>query len=75
MGDYRRGRVVEEFQKDLEALINKHGIENEVDMPDFLLAALLCRVIAAIGKPIKEALDWHGGNSVCHPKPVEDDIL
>jgi hypothetical protein len=67
---------MKEFQKDLEALINKHGIENEVSMPDFLLAELLCRVIAAIGNPIKETLDWHGCNSVCHPKPAEeDDIL
>ncbi len=66
---------MKEFQKDLEALINRHGIENKVDMPDFLLAELLCRTISAIGKPIKETLNWHGCNSVCHPKPVEDDIL
>ena len=66
---------MKEFQSELASLIGKHSIENKVDMPDFLLAALLCRVIEAIGKPVKETLDWHGCDSVCHPKPTEDDIL
>lgn len=66
---------MKEFQSELASLINKHSIENEVAMPDFLLAELLCRVIKAIGKPVKKTLDWHGGDSVCHPKPTEDDIL
>ncbi len=67
---------MKEFQSELASLINKHSIENEVDMPDFLLAELLCRVIEAIGKPVKETLHWYGCVSVCHPKPTEeDDIL
>ena len=65
-------RGMKEFQSELAALINKHSIENKVDMPDFLLADLLCRVIEAIGEPVKAALDWHGCDSVCHPKPSED---
>jgi len=66
---------MKEFQSELAVLINKHSIENEVSMPDFILADLLYRVIVAIGKPVKETLDWHGCSSVCHPKPTEDDIL
>ena len=65
-------RGMKEFQSELAALINKHSIENKVDMPDFLLADLLCRVIKAIGEPVKAALDWHGCDSVCHPKSSED---
>ena len=55
------------FQIELENLINKHSIENEVDMPDFLLAEMICRFITAVGKPVKETLDWHGCDSICHP--------
>ena len=56
------------FKKELEELINKHSIESEVDMPDYLLAELLCRVIQAIGDPVKKTLDWHSCDSICHPK-------
>ena len=55
------------FEDELAVLINKHSIENEVDMPDFLLAHMICRFITAVGKPFKETLDWHGTSSVCHP--------
>jgi hypothetical protein len=59
---------MEKFRKELEQLINKHSVENEVDMPDFLLADLLCNLIIKIGVATKKNLDWHGCNSVCHPK-------
>ena len=65
------GGEVTDFQKELEALINKHSIENRVDMPDFLLAEMICRFIDAVGEPVKRTLDWHGCNSVCHPKITE----
>lgn len=58
----------ENFRTDLIKLLNRYSIENECDMPDFLLADLLIGTIKAIGKPIKKTLDWHGCDSVCHPK-------
>ena len=51
---------MESFEKELTELLNKHNIENAVDMPDFLLAAMICRMIEAMGPSIKETLDWHG---------------
>ena len=60
---------MEAFEKELEELINKHSIENTVDMPDFVLAGMLCRMIEAMGPSIKKNLDWHGCDSVCHPSP------
>ena len=60
---------MEAFEKELEQLINKYSIENEVDMPDFVLAGMLCRMIKAMGPSIKRNLDWHGCDSVCHPAP------
>lgn len=60
---------MEEFEKELEQLINKHSIENVVDMPDFVLAQMICRMIEAMGPSLKRNLDWHGCNSTCHPTP------
>lgn len=55
------------FEKELASLINRHSVENAVDMPDFILAGMICRMIEAMGPGIKKALDWHGCDSVCHP--------
>ena len=57
------------FEKELTHLINRHSIEYVVDMPDFLLAGMICRMIAAMGPSIKKTLDWHGCDSGCHPSP------
>lgn len=54
------------FKKELETLINKHCIENLCDVPDFLLAEMVCKFIEGIGPCIKQTLDWHGCDSVCH---------
>ena len=59
---------MEDFKKELESLINIHSIENECDMPDFLLSEMICNFIKAVGDPIKRNLDWNGCDSVCHSK-------
>ena len=64
-------KPMEKFEKELEKLINKHSIENECDMPDFLLAKMIVGFIKSVGEPIKETLDWHGCDSICHPKPKD----
>ena len=51
---------MEEFESELTTLINKHAIENIVDMPDYILASMICRMILAIGPSIKENNAWHG---------------
>lgn len=60
---------MEAFERQLRELLNRHGIENVADMPDFLLASMICRMIEAMGPSIRQTLDWHGCNSVCHPSP------
>ena len=60
--------MMENFKKELETLINKHSIENECDMPDFILAEMIVNFIKAVGTPIKNTLDWHGCYSICHSK-------
>jgi hypothetical protein len=64
---------VKAFQEELTHLINRHSIENVADMPDFILADMICRMIEAIGPKVKHTLDWHGCSSVCHPKPITPD--
>ena len=60
--------TMDDFKKELQDLLNLHCIENECDMPDFLLAEMIVNFIQAVGSPIKNTLDWHGCDSVCHPK-------
>ena len=55
------------FKKELEHLINRNSIENECDIPDFLLAEMVCNIIVGVGDIFKKALDWHGCDSICHP--------
>ncbi len=59
---------MEDFERELIKLINKHSIEDKVDMPDFLLAKLLCQMIEAMGPVFKKVLDWHGYDSILYPK-------
>jgi len=61
---------MKEFEEELTVLINKHCIESECDMPDFILAKMIVGFIQSIGGPIKDTLDWHGCDSICHPKAV-----
>lgn len=62
--------ITPEFQRELCSLLNRHSIESECSMPDFLLAEMLCGVIRAVGPKVKKTLDWHGTRSVCHPGPA-----
>ncbi len=57
-----------DFKRELEALINRHSMENEWDMPDFMMAEMITNIIVISGSTMKKNLDWHGTDSVCHPK-------
>ena len=56
------------FESELQSLINKYSVENTLDMPDFILAEMICRMLEVMGPKIKNTLDWHGCKSPCHPK-------
>ena len=61
-------KSMDDFKIELEQLINQHSIENYCDMPDFILAEMLCNLIQTIGESSKKNLDWHGCDSICHPR-------
>lgn len=60
------------FKIQLKELINRHCIENEWDMPDFIMAEMVTEFIYSTGKYMKQNLDWHGVDSVCHPKSNDE---
>ncbi len=64
---------MKEFQKELAHLINEHSIENEVHLPDFLLAKLIVNFITTQVPVFKETLDWYRTACPPEPEPVGDD--
>ena len=57
-----------EFQQELTALINRYSMENICDMPDFIMSEMIMSILLSIGPKIRQNLDWHGCDSVCHQK-------
>lgn len=58
-----------QFEKELTQLINKHSIENVLDMPDFLIAEMLVNIINSIGYISKKNLVMRTVlHPICHPK-------
>ena len=62
------GILNQQFRKELKDLLNKHSIENECGMPDFLLAEMIINHVYAVRETIKKNQDWHGCDFICHPK-------
>ena len=46
------------FEEELRRLINKCGIDNEIDTPDFILAQYLCDCLMAYRRVSDELLQW-----------------
>ena len=47
-----------EFEKELERLINSHSLENESDTPDYILAKYLVRCLEAFNAATKHRTWW-----------------
>ena len=48
----------EKFEEELRALINKHSIESEFDIPDFILAAYLMATLKALRGTVQANAEW-----------------
>lgn len=57
MEDMKKGKI-EKFEKDLESLINQHSIDSMVNIPDYILAGMLCNILRAIGIGIYQRDQW-----------------
>jgi hypothetical protein len=49
-----------EFRHELEALINKHSIENASNTPDFILCQYLIDCLKAFDRAVIARQKWHG---------------
>lgn len=49
-----------DFEKELKALINKHGKEGESDTPDFILANYLNYCLFAFDYSVRKRDSWYG---------------
>lgn len=50
---------MDEFRKELAALINKHSKENGSNTPDWILAEYLSDCLAAFDRAIQHRKDWY----------------
>ncbi len=50
----------DQFQKDLEEVINKHSMENGSNTPDFILAHYLVDCLKSFNKTSKAREKWYG---------------
>ena len=50
----------ESFPKELEALINRHCMENQSNTPDFILAQYLKACLDAFDQATQQRETWHG---------------
>ena len=55
----RGKRKMSKFEKELEALINKHSLENASDTPDFILAKYLCNCLRAFNLATNRRVNWY----------------
>ena len=51
----------DKFRKELEALINRHSMENGSNTPDFVLADYLCACLTAFDNAVKVKAAWENG--------------
>ena len=52
--------MYEEFEKELQALLNKYSMENPSNTPDFILAAYLSNCLRAFNLAHEETAKWTG---------------
>ena len=55
------------FEKELEALTNKHSLENESNTPDWILAQYLIGCLSAFTRATQQRESWYGRD----PRPSE----
>ena len=51
---------MKEFRKELEILINKNGIDNECNTPDYILAEYLTSCLEAYRDTVRSRDTWLG---------------
>lgn len=50
--------IGDRFQNEIKSLINRHSIDAELDIPDFILAEFVTDCLHAVGKVAKKLKVW-----------------
>ena len=53
------GKDLEEFEKELAALINKYSLENLSDTPDFILASFMVQAMLNFNHELNARARWY----------------
>ena len=73
-----------DFKEKLTALLNQFGVDNDCNMPDYLIAESVIRHLMDIADTNRGNMAWHGwkageDNGKWHPavteRPVADNVL
>jgi hypothetical protein len=48
------------FTDELRALVNRHGLDDDSDTPDFVVAEMLVTQYMAFRQAMKMNIQWHG---------------
>lgn len=48
-----------EFETELSALLNRHGMDNATSTPDYLLAEFLVHQIHVYAQTMSKNIEWH----------------
>lgn len=65
-----------EFQRELAALLNRHSIDNRCETPDFILADHIDRYLYGLANTMRQRERWFGGSdepAESAPRPEEGD--
>lgn len=53
-------KTEETFESELRKLLNKHGVDNDCGMPDFILAEQICSNLRAQVEALRAVREWKG---------------
>lgn len=59
--------VASEFEKELSQLINRYSLENETNVPDFIVANYLIRCLEAFRHTVQWTHNWYEGSKWNNP--------
>lgn len=51
------------LKRDLQDLLNKHGVDSATNTPDFILAESIITYLGTLGLTIQKRDEWHGDGS------------
>lgn len=60
----------DDFEKDLEVLLNRHSVDNECNTPDFLLAEKITADLKTQASLITRRENWHGRGPDAHETKI-----